>query len=399
MKSNWDYVPLGEIAPARSAPMPAEDAVIWNLSLEDIEGTTGRILHKQRCRVKDLGSQKCSFDGRYVLFSKLRPYLNKVALPDEPGVGTSELIPLLPVEQRLDREFLAHYLRSQAFLDFANANTRGANLPRIAMAELWAHKIPVPRSLADQRRIVARVNACIERVAEIEGLRSDSIKEQQHLSASLIESELHADVADANKWQPRAVGELVFAVRNGKSIPQDTNGHADGAVLTLTSVRSPSLDVQFRKSIVLPEKVAGQFGIDQGDVFVSRANTIELVGLASVAMEKPADRLIYPDLLIKLKIDRTQIQPRYLAYALRSASARRQIKARALGSSRSMVKISGERLREVTVPVPSLVEQERIVGRLDAAHDLMRHLSVESESGEIAALRSAVLRKAFAGEL
>src|ERR1700687_3983773 len=124
MTSTWDYVPLAEIAPARSMPMPSADSVVWNLSLEDIEGTTGRILHKQRCRVGDLGSTKCSLDSRYVLYSKLRPYLNKVALPDAPGVGTSELIPLLPRDQQLDREFLAYYLRSKAFLDFANANTR-----------------------------------------------------------------------------------------------------------------------------------------------------------------------------------------------------------------------------------------------------------------------------------
>ena len=50
------------------------------LSLEDIEGSTGRILHKQLCRVGDLGSAKCSFDSRHVLYSKLRPHLNKVAL-------------------------------------------------------------------------------------------------------------------------------------------------------------------------------------------------------------------------------------------------------------------------------------------------------------------------------
>ena len=70
---------------------------------------------------------------------------------------------------RLDREFLAFYLRSPGFVDFAVANSRGANLPRIAMKGLWAHEVPCP-PLSEQRRIVARVKECMNRVDEIRAL-------------------------------------------------------------------------------------------------------------------------------------------------------------------------------------------------------------------------------------
>jgi type I restriction enzyme S subunit len=88
------------------------------------------------------GWNRCAW---HVLYSKLRPYLNKVVLPDRIGVGTSELIPMLPQADLLDRDFLAFYLRSPAFTEFANANTRGANLPRIAMKNLWKHEIAFPQ--------------------------------------------------------------------------------------------------------------------------------------------------------------------------------------------------------------------------------------------------------------
>lgn len=254
-------------------------------------------------------------------------------------------------------------------------------------------------SRTEQYRIVARIKECMERVEEIEELKSASRLQQQYLSASLIESELHPDLTGIEGWTKCTVGELVTTVRNGRSIAQDTEGLADGGVLTLTAVRSIDLGIAYQKPIVLPNEVAKQFGIDAGDVFVSRANTIELVGLSAVAMKAPTERLIYPDLLIKLKVNPALILPRYLAYALRSASSRKQIKARALGSSQTMVKISGERLREVSIPVPSLTEQAKIVGRLDAAHDLMRQLATESLPGEVEVLRGAILRKAFAGEL
>lgn len=211
--------------------------------------------------------------------------------------------------------------------------------------------------------------------------------------------ELHPSFAKEAGWKNLPIDRLVTATRNGRSISQDIDGRANGSVLTLTSVRDVTLSTEYRKPIELPEAVASQFSIYEGDVFVSRANTIELVGLSAVAECGPHERLIYPDLLIKLTADRTNILPRYLAYALRSAGARRQIKDRALGSSQTMVKISGERLREVTIPVPSIIEQQQIVARLDVGHDLIRHVNDESSEIDVVMIRAAILRKAFAGEL
>jgi type I restriction enzyme, S subunit len=295
------------------------------------------------------------------------------------------------------REYFVHATNSRLdeMIDLAHG---AAGLRHVTKAKLETIELPVP-PIEAQRRIVARIKECMERVEEIEELKDASRIQQQYLSASLIESELHPGRTGDKGWMARTVGQLVTTVRNGRSIAQDTEGQANGAVLTLTAVRSIDLGIRFQKPIELPDSVARQFGIDAGDVFVSRANTIELVGLSAVAMEASADRLIYPDLLIKLKVNPSLILPRYLAYALRSASSRKQIKDRALGSSQTMVKISGERLREVSIPLPSLIEQEKIVSRLDAAHDLMRQLATESLPAEVAVLRGAILRKAFSGEL
>ncbi|UNT14094.1 restriction endonuclease subunit S [Pseudomonas sp. I3-I5] len=329
-----------------------------------------------------------------VIFSA-RVVVGKVGIAKNAMATNQDFSTFVPCDG-LDREFLAYFLiKAKGDL---RSHQRGATIKGVTTKVLDALEVPLP-PLPEQRRIVGRIKEFMARVKEVEELKNSSRIQQQYLSASLIESELHPDLTGAEGWTTRTIGDLVTTVRNGKSIAQDTEGLADGAVLTLTAVRSFDLGISFQKPIVLPNQVAKQFRIDAGDVFVSRANTIELVGLSAVAMEAISERLIYPDLLIKLKVDPTLILPRYLAYALRSASSRKQIKARALGSSQTMVKISGERLREISVPVPSLIEQAKIVGRLDAAHDLMRHLAVESLSGEVEVLRGAILRKAFAGEL
>ena len=312
-----------------------------------------------------------------------------------PAALNQHIFKAIPNTSLIERDFL-HYLMLET-LDEMAQHAHGIAMKHITKGKFEALEVAVP-PLPEQRRIVSSIKACMERVEEIEQLRDQSLLQQQHLSASLIESELHSDLV-GDDWSMRNVGEIVTTVRNGRSIRQDTEGNADGAVLTLTAVRTVDLGLSFQKPISLPGEIATQFAIDAGDVFVSRANTIELVGLSAIAMERPTARLIYPDLLIKLKADRSKVLPRFLAYALRSAGARAQIKKRAFGSSQTMVKISGERLREVSIPVPPLRTQEQIVARLDAAHELIAGLSAESASGEVQALRGAVIRKAFAGEL
>jgi type I restriction enzyme S subunit len=313
-----------------------------------------------------------------------------------PAVLNQHIFKAIPNAELVERDFL-HYLMLETLEEMAS-HAHGIAMKHITKGKFETIEVAIP-PLSEQHRIVARIKECMERIEEIEALKSSSRVQQEYLSASLIESELHPDLTGNEGWTAHSVGELVTTVRNGRSIAQDTEGQSNGAVLTLTAVRSIDLGIDFQKPIALPDEVAKQFGIDAGDVFVSRANTIELVGLSAVATEAPAARTIYPDLLIKLKVNPAVILPRYLAYALRSASSRKQIKARALGSSQTMVKISGERLREVSIPVPSLAEQAKIVDRLDVAHDLMRQLAAESLPGEVEVLRSAVLRKAFAGDL
>lgn len=330
-----------------------------------------------------------------VLFSS-RASIGKVAVTSCACATNQGFINLTPKRDAVCAWFLAFLLaRYTGELKGLAGKTTFLEIPRGKFKDFT---VAVP-SLAEQRHIVGRIKECVERVSEIEKLRSSARAQQQYLSASLIESEIQAIAAYRDHGSARAVGELVTSMRNGRSIAQDTSGRPDGAVLTLTSVRNIDLRLEYQKPIVLSDRIARQFDISEGDVFVSRANTMELVGLAAIASAPSLDRLIYPDLLIKLKADPSLVLPRYLAYALRSAGARKQIQARAFGSSQTMVKISGARLREVTIPVPPLAKQAEIVARLDTAHQVIDELAVESAPGDVEALRGAILRKAFAGEL
>ena len=114
----------------------------WLLNLDMVESNTGNVIDKLRTSKVD--GSTIEFDTTCVLYSKLRPYLNKVVVPDEPGYATSELISLKCNPKQVNRHYLATALRHKSFVDYINSKTAGAKMPRANMDELRKFAIPVP---------------------------------------------------------------------------------------------------------------------------------------------------------------------------------------------------------------------------------------------------------------
>jgi type I restriction enzyme S subunit len=124
------------------------------LGLEHIESHTGRILKQHIAPAGEAGSSTFVFDEGNVLYSKLRPYLNKVVHPAEPGIATTELVPLRPKRELIDPEYLTYFLRSPHFVTFASSCVAGVKMPRVIMDKLWAYPVPLPPP-SEQARIVS----------------------------------------------------------------------------------------------------------------------------------------------------------------------------------------------------------------------------------------------------
>lgn len=394
MTKQWAHVPLGEIAPAQSLPMPPASDSVWNLSLEDIEGMTGRVLVRQTCRVEELGSTKCAFDERHVLYSKLRPYLNKVVVPNTFGVGTSELIPLRPSE-RLDRDFLAFYLRSPGFLEFANANTRGANLPRIAMTEFWAHNVPVPLTLTEQRRIVTRIKECMERVDEIERLTSEVQQDSRYLPQS-FRFDLWKQCLGC--YPLVELQTLVNSAKNG--LYKSREHHGSGSILLrMFNINGAHFDTSRLERLNVTEKEANDYSISDGDIIVSRVNSRELVGKSTV-VDGLQEAAVFEAMLIRLRVDATKARQDVLAWLMNAPQFLHDLRMRAkhaIGQS----SINQQDLLGSRLPLPPLDEQWRLAEKYADLGDLAANLRDECSTRSQATdgLRNAVLRKAFAGEL
>jgi len=389
------HVCLGEVCGIESAlvdPREKGFRALLHVGGANIESTTGRLFNLQTAEQEELISGKYLFGERDVLYSKIRPYLRKVALPSFSGLCSADIYPLRPVESRLHREFLFYLLLSLEFTEYANRVSNRAGMPKINREQLFAFRTVLPTP-TEQARIVSRIREAMQRVDEVRQLRATV-----ELQADALSTAVFGDAERSLAARRVPLADLLLESRNGRSI-KSSGETGNGAVLTLSSVRSPTANLDQRKAILLDDSTAEQFVVRRGDVFISRANTMDLVGLSAMVEHDPPARLIFPDLLIRLRPDDRRISSKYLAYALRFPETRKQIKMRAVGSSQSMVKISGERLREVTVPLPDAATQACLVARLDGllevTDDVQNRIRDESARDEL--LPSTILRKALAG--
>ena len=159
---NWEIKKLKELVEIKSFIINENLNSIWLLNLEDIEPNTGKLIKKREVSFKNIPSSTISFNENYVLYSKLRPYLNKVFLPDEKGFGTSELVPLLP-KKNIHKIFLTEYLRIDKIVDFLSQKVSGAKMPRIIMKEFQDLNLIFPP--------IELQNKFAERIEKIEKLK------------------------------------------------------------------------------------------------------------------------------------------------------------------------------------------------------------------------------------
>ncbi|RGF56989.1 restriction endonuclease subunit S [Clostridium sp. AF36-4] len=156
---NWELCCLGEICDygnCVNVDTKDIDEEAWVLDLEDIEKDSGKVIHKIRKYERNSSSTKHLFKKGQVLYSKLRPYLNKVVLADEEGFCTSEILPL-NFSNVVEPQYALYYLMSPTFLKYANRCSYGVKMPRLGTADGRKAVFPLP-PFEEQRRISRHIS-------------------------------------------------------------------------------------------------------------------------------------------------------------------------------------------------------------------------------------------------
>lgn len=266
---------FGRVAPAETRRIPSKlPNPCWLLNLDQIEKETGFLGTPELTDPSSASASTYAFTTDHVLYSKLRPNLNKVVCPDRPGLCTTELIRMRPDPKRLRREFLTFYLRSEYYMGFARQVVAGAKMPRMVMDRFWQHEIPLP-PLHEQDRIVEILD------------QADSLRQQRRQASELSQrilpalfQEMFGDLRrNPNGWDTTDLGELTEIV-SGITKGRRTNESnlREVAYLSVVNVQDGHLRMDNVKVIEASEAEIRRYQLRPDDLMLTEGGDPDKLG-------------------------------------------------------------------------------------------------------------------------
>ena len=179
----WPRINLAKIASINGKlvnPTKAEYQNLLHFGPDRISKDTGVLLDAKTAREDQLISSKFLCYPGEILYSKIRPYLNKVALVQEKCLCSADVYPIKPLPKYLTIEFLWVLLRSNDFLNYVASFSRRANIPKINRKQLFGYSAPVP-PLENQKKY----SSIIQSIESQKSLLQQHLTELDNLFASL----------------------------------------------------------------------------------------------------------------------------------------------------------------------------------------------------------------------
>ncbi len=290
-------------------------------------------------------------------------------------------------DAKLNRNFLDYFIRTPMFREQVEAQG-STNYAAIRPSHVFNYEIPLP-TLAEQRRIVARIEELFVKIEEARGLRSQIKDETGVLFAKALARAFEPYTASM-----RSIGD-VFSVTTGGTPPRGNPAFWGGDVKWVSSG-----EVNFRTIDDTAEKITRD-GVENSSAKVNPPGTVLL---AMIGQGKTRGQCAILGCyaannqnVAAIHVYKTPHKPEYVYWWLYSQYQQ----SRSVETGTAQPALSGERVKRIPIPIAPIDEQCRIVSELN---DLQNKINVlktlqRDASAEIAALIPSIFDKAFRGEL
>ena len=114
-----------------------------HIGIDSIEKVSGILSGYRTVKEDNVISGKYMFSAKHIIYSKIRPNLNKVALPDFSGLCSADAYPILP-KANCSRIYLAFVMRSEFFLKYIVPLSGRSNMPKVNRVQLRGFSMPLP---------------------------------------------------------------------------------------------------------------------------------------------------------------------------------------------------------------------------------------------------------------
>jgi type I restriction enzyme S subunit len=440
LPEGWAWAKLGEIVTVRGEKLqPDPLSTLAFIGMDDVPPDSLKVATEGAFR--EMKSAANAIEPGDILYGRLRPYLNKVALAQARAAASAEFI-VLKAKNGIDARLVQFAMHGRRFVNFAIQDTSG-DRPRIDFAKISDFELPVPPS-NEQGRIVARIDELFDEITEgvaaLERARSSLGTWRRTLLKSAVTGELTRDWREANR--PIESGANLLAnIRTKREVSgrrfgrgRRTENAAPPDVATLPALPETwvwaSIGQMFEvytgstPSRSVPAFWGGDIPwVSSGEVAFCRIKkTREYVTAAGLG--NSSDRIHPPGTVLlamigegktrgqcaildiaacnnqnaaAIRVSKTPIDPMFIYLILQE----RYFRSRKESQGGNQPALNAQKVSSIVVPLPPLEEIAEIVRRVNdmlAESEVAEHFHAEIDLLKMQ-LRQSVLKAAFEGSL
>jgi type I restriction enzyme S subunit len=386
MQPKWQTKKIVDICSFDKTPNIKND--LPYIGLEDIEPATGRFIGSTDA--KKVKSLTFNFTSDHVLYGRLRPYLNKVLLPNFEGHCSTEIFPIT-LSNKIDKRFFFYWLTSKETVKKINDTCTGTRMPRANMNAFLEFEISYP-PITEQQHIVTLLDKAFAALTKIKRSTDKNIKN----SSEIFENELTNTFSNPpDNWEICNIDEHIkFIDYRGKTPKKTPYGLR---LITAKNVKNGFIQ-QYPEEFINPDDYDTWMtrGIPKmGDVlFTTEAP------LANIAQLDTNEKVAFAQRIIIMQPHPDKINTDFLKYLLLSSPIKQKIIEKGTGATVQGIKAS--LLKKISIYFPkSIDEQIKIVNKLDALTNNCKQLesSYRKKIVNLEELTNSIFQKAFSGEL
>jgi len=337
-----------------------------------------------------------------VIFATTRPYLKSIAqVPAELDghICSTGFCVLRPTERVLS-DWVFYCAISNGFLRQVTPKMRGANYPAVTDRDVLAAKVPLP-PIGEQRRIVARIKECMERVEEIEELTKEQSEAESQILRAARREFLGGPSNLPLRWVEKRLDKLASVIYGiSAAISKNKDPELGPPIVRMANISIDGhLNLSDLRYCPIPKGKADHFALKPGDLLLNwRSGSTEHVG--KTALFNELGLYTCASFILRVRSIEGISNNRFLRHVLNFMRAEGVFS----GQSRMQInhKLNATEFSAFSIRVPpSLGEQGEIADLLDAVEALSKQIRTEvsQKLDEARDLRESILSKAFAGEL
>jgi len=361
------------------------------VGMEDIESNTGQFIGDLSPR--EMKSSTFKFTPKHVLYGRLRPYLNKVIVPNFNGHCSSEIFPILPNELVLQK-YLQYWLLMDSTVSMIDATSTGTRMPRANMKLVLEFEIPIP-PLEEQQRIVSILDEAFENISNSSKRVEQKLIDAKELFSSLVE-EKYTD--KEGKWNQKTISELckIGDGNHSSKYPKKSEMVETGIpfIRGTNLVNGRISDDDIRYITEKKHSTLKKGHLLTGDVLFTNRGEIGKVAIVD-------ERFDNANLNSQLAWFRCgeEITPEFLFYFLQKGEMKRHFSQSKTGAALQQFTI--KMIKSVSISYPSLEEQKEIVESCQLMQKRVEEITqiYLKESDSIVELKQSILQEAFNGTL